>query len=416
MLDALYVRQSVERADSVSIESQLTICRFETKGNPYREYVDRGFSGKDTHRPGFEALIRDIRKGEIGRVIVYKLDRISRSLSDFSRILELFRENNVEFLSSTERFDTSVPMGRAMMSLCAVFAQLERETIQQRVADAYASRCRMGLYMGGKAPYGFRREDAVLHGISSARLFPIPEETEQIRRIYALYSDPRTSLGDLLRRFSVEQIPHLRGGSWNAARLSELLKNPVYARSNEAVRTFFEKQDAKVIGSPADFEKGNGCYLYHIDGGQELVSAPHEGIVEPSLWLACREKLLSRRHSASCSKGQSSWLTGKVKCAICGSAMVIVRSNTRWQRYFVCSAALQSKRSRCPGMNGTVYAKLLEDHLARKMKERLQSLLPNLKSPVCFQSLSLSQKKAVTDALIRRITVGDGTIAVFWNL
>ena len=75
--------------------------------------------------------------------------------------------------------------------------------------------------------------------------------------------------------------------------------------------------------------------------------------------------------------------------------MVIVRSDTRWQRYFVCSAALQSKRSRCPGM---------------------QSLLPNLKSPVCFQSLSLSQKKAVTDALIRRITVGDGTIAVFWNL
>lgn len=70
MLDALYIRQSVERADSVSIESQLTLCRFETKGNPYREYVDRGFSGKDTHRPGFEALIRDIRKGEIVRVIV----------------------------------------------------------------------------------------------------------------------------------------------------------------------------------------------------------------------------------------------------------------------------------------------------------------------------------------------------------
>ena len=79
MYDALYFRQSVERVDSISIESQLEYCKYETRGNPYKEYIDRGYSGKNTNRPAFEEMLEDIRQGKISRVIVYKLDRISRS-------------------------------------------------------------------------------------------------------------------------------------------------------------------------------------------------------------------------------------------------------------------------------------------------------------------------------------------------
>ena len=95
----------------------------------------------------------DIRRGLIKRVVVYKLDRISRSILDFATMMETFQEYNVESVSSTEKFDTSTPMGRAMLNICIVFAQLERETIQKRVTDAYYSRCQHGFHMSGAAPY-----------------------------------------------------------------------------------------------------------------------------------------------------------------------------------------------------------------------------------------------------------------------
>ena len=159
MYDALYSRQSVERVDSISIESQLEYCKYETRGNPYKEYIDRGYSGKNTNRPAFEEMLEDIRQGKISRVIVYKLDRISRSILDFANMMDIFQKYNVEFVSSTERFDTSTPIGRAMLNICIVFAQLERETIQKRVTDAYYSRCKRGFYMGGRIPYGFAKAE-----------------------------------------------------------------------------------------------------------------------------------------------------------------------------------------------------------------------------------------------------------------
>ena len=144
--DALYGRQSVDKKDSISVESQLDFCKYETHGQPYQTYTDKGFSGKNTNRPDFECMMRDIRAGRIKRVIVYKLNRISRSILDFANMMEVFQEYDVEFVSSTEKFDTSTPIGRAMLNICIVFAQLERETIQKRVTDAYYSRNKKGFF------------------------------------------------------------------------------------------------------------------------------------------------------------------------------------------------------------------------------------------------------------------------------
>ena len=154
-IDAIYARQSVDKKDSISIESQIEFCKYELKGGNCKEYTDKGYSGKNTDRPKFQELVRDIKRGLIAKVVVYKLDRISRSILDFANMMELFQQYNVEFVSSTEKFDTSTPMGRAMLNICIVFAQLERETIQKRVTDAYYSRSQRGFKMGGKAPYGF---------------------------------------------------------------------------------------------------------------------------------------------------------------------------------------------------------------------------------------------------------------------
>ena len=185
-MTAIYARQSVDRADSISIEQQIAYCRFEARGNACKTYVDRGCSGKNMNRPRFAQMMSDIRKGEISSVIVYKLDRISRSIVDFANMMEEFAALRVQFISATEKFDTSTPMGKAMLNICIVFAQLERETIQKRVADAYFSRSQKGFYMGGPVPFGFRRVPAVVDGIHTAMYEAVPEEAEQIRLIYAL--------------------------------------------------------------------------------------------------------------------------------------------------------------------------------------------------------------------------------------
>ena len=115
--DCIYARQSVDRKDSISIESQIDFCKYELKGGSCKVFKDKGYSGKNTDRPEFQKLLGEIRKGRVRRVIVYKLDRISRSILDFANMMELFQEYDVEFVSSTEKFDTSTPMGRAMLNI-----------------------------------------------------------------------------------------------------------------------------------------------------------------------------------------------------------------------------------------------------------------------------------------------------------
>ena len=131
-IDAIYARQSVDKKDSISIESQIEFCKYELKGWNCKEYKDKGYSGKNTERPQFQQLMQDIESGLVRKVVVYKLDRISRSILDFAKMMDFFQKYEVEFVSSTEKFDTSTPMGRAMLNICIVFAQLERETIQKR--------------------------------------------------------------------------------------------------------------------------------------------------------------------------------------------------------------------------------------------------------------------------------------------
>ncbi len=405
MYDALYARQSVEKTDSISIESQLEYCRYETRGRPYQEYIDRGYSGKDTCRPAFEQMLADIRRGEVARVIVYKLDRISRSILDFTNMMDVFQKYRVEFVSSTEKFDTAAPIGRAMLNICIVFAQLERETIQKRVADAYSARSRRGFYMGGRIPYGFARTDAVIDGVKTAMYTAVAEEAEQIRLLYSMYADPKHSLGDIVRHFQDNGIAHLRGGQWGTARLSALLRNPVYVQADADVYAFFKSQGAVIVSPASGFTGENACYLYagaksEPNGrselrGREVVLAPHAGIVPSRDWLACRTRCLGSRCSTRTCKPQSSWLAGKVKCGRCGGGLTVVRANTRRQRYFVCSAALSSGKTRCAGTGGTVYAGVLEEYIQAAIRERLKEL------PILFGRRSFRSASRVNQAKIR---------------
>lgn len=339
-IDAIYARQSVDKKDSISIESQIEFCKYELKGGNCKEYTDKGYSGKNTDRPKFQELVRDIKRGLIAKVIVYKLDRISRSILDFANMMELFQQYNVEFVSSTEKFDTSTPMGRAMLNICIVFAQLERETIQKRVADAYYSRSLKGFRMGGKAPYGFHTEPIRIDGINTKKLVANPEEAEQVKLMFEMYAEPGTSYGDIVRHFAEHGIK-----DFSRPALASLLCNPIYVRADLDIYEFFKSQGTVIINDAADFTGTNGCYFYRGRGmkgdtkhnlqGHTLVMAPSEGLVSSELWLKCRKKILANASYQAGRKAVNTWLAGKIKCGRCQKALKAEGSYGRW--YFRCS-------------------------------------------------------------------------------
>ena len=390
--DALYGRQSVDKKDSISVESQLDFCKYETHGQPYQTYTDKGFSGKNTNRPDFERMMRDIRAGKIKRVIVYKLDRISRSILDFANMMEVFQEYDVEFVSSTEKFDTSTPIGRAMLNICIVFAQLERETIQKRITDAYYSRNKKGFFMGGRVPYGFKLEPIVIEGIHTSYYLPVEEEMQQVELMFQLYAEgvkengEPYSFSDIRNYFLDHDIPHLRDKYWTVSCISSILSNPSYAIADMSLYEFFNSQGANIISPVELWVGGNGCYLYqgtvskdknrNTFKDKEVVLAPHKGVVPSHIWIKCRLRCMNSRQMATTNKAKSSWLVGKVKCGNCGKGLQISPSRVSKKtgksiRYMNCSHKYVTRGLGCSGTGSRIYADELEDYVLEQIKQKL---------------------------------------------
>lgn len=382
--DAIYARQSVDKVDSISIESQIEFCKYETRGEPFRVFKDKGYSGKNTDRPEFQQMLTAIRNGEIKRVICYKLDRCSRSILDFANLMEEFQKYEVEFVSCTEKFDTSTPMGRAMLNICIVFAQLERETIQQRVFDAYHSRNKRGFFMGGKIPFGFTTEPYFLEGKKTARYTEIEEEVRILEFMYSIYEKPFTSLGDVVKALMDAGIEHPKkeDGRWTRTHIGRMLHNPAYVKADMDIYNFFKDNGVIIHNPPEEFIGTNGCYLYFEKGkthpsyrleGHHLVLAPHKGFIPSDVWLRCRKKHKYTGETVRQCKIKNSWLAGKIKCAKCGYALVIrktVKRNGKEFRYVICSEANQATH-RCEGVHG-LKADVIEGIILREIKKKLK--------------------------------------------
>lgn len=184
---ALYIRVSTDaqREEGYSIEAQTEMLQaycVSKQLTEYEFYVDGGFTGSNIDRPEMQRLVEDVKSGGISHVVVYKLDRLSRSQKDTLYLIEdVFNPHNADFVSLNENMDTSTPIGRAMLGIMSAFAQLERETIRERTRMGMKERVKSGLWMGGgRIPYGYDydRNKGVL----------VPNgDAETVRRIYDLY-------------------------------------------------------------------------------------------------------------------------------------------------------------------------------------------------------------------------------------
>lgn len=159
--------------------------------------------------------------------------------------MELFKQYDVEFVSCTEKFDTSTPMGRAMLNICIVFAQLERESIQMRVQDAFYSRCTKGYYMRGRTPYGFDTEPIVMDGIKTKKLVE-NAEMDFAELMFQMYAEPGNSYGDITRYFVKHSIK-VYDKALQRAFISKLLRNPVYVQAYRLLRLFYKSQSALIL-------------------------------------------------------------------------------------------------------------------------------------------------------------------------
>ena len=445
--DAIYARQSIDKTDSISIESQIEYCKHELKSKEYNIYYDKGYSGKNTERPQFQKMLEAVRSGEINRVICYKLDRISRSILDFATMMEEFEKQQVQFVSCTEKFDTSTPMGWAMLNICIVFAQLERETIQQRVTDAYVSRSRKGFYMGGRIPYGYKLCPHVIDGKETSKYEADPEESEIIKLIYSLYCKADYSCGDVTRYLNSHELINNRSKNkyWNRSRISELIKNPIYVKADADVYNFFKQQKSHIHNAPDEFTGINGLYMYDEKSssqscncleGKHIVLAPHEGIVSSDLWIKARTKSLNNKQFANPRPGKNSWLVGKIKCGVCGYAMSAKKTSGGGVR-FICSRKLQTFK--CTG-TGIIKAEDLEYEVLNKIENHLDLFLSDKKqsfankqkniqlydsesvlqikdSVTNWNTISFEEKQKVTDNLITAVSVFENCrVNIAWKL
>lgn len=400
-IDAIYTRQSVDRADSISIESQVEICKREV--DQYKVYSDKGYSGKNTERPAFQAMMEDIRAGKIRKVVVYRLDRISRSVLDFASVNDTFETHNVSFVSTMEKFDTSTPIGKAMLMIVMIFAQLERETIQQRVLDAYHSRSKRGFFMGGCIPYGFDLVDTTIDGIHTKMYQPLPHQADIVRKVYALYAEPQTSLGDVARYLSEQGIVRPSGKPFNRSRIRDMVINPAYVRADYQLYQFYKSQGTDVINPPEDFIGTNGAYLYSGEikkskttclDGHKLVLAPHEGIVDSSDWIKCRSKCLNNNKVAKPLKAKATWLAGKIRCAHCGYALcakVYHCKTKKDNRYYLCSHKNNTGNCTFSSLDADVVDEVIFGEMLEKLRE-FETLSKQEQSSCDFQTIKLNTR------------------------
>ena len=389
MAIVLYARKSVERENSISCETQLEYCKSVIRPNEREEkiitFVDNGFSGGNVNRDGFQKMMKLIRQNKVSKVIVYKLDRISRSLSDFVNILQEFKSHKVEFVSSQECFDTSSPYGEMIVKILMVFAEFERTSIINRVTQAYAHRSEMGFYMGGRQPYGFELVPTVIHNIKTKKLQAITAEVEQIQYIFEVYAQESVSLRRLLDILIAENKKPLNGSEWSTAKLSTLLKNPIYVKADYDIYDYYDRHNVHMISDVSMFDGKHGAQLYgrskHNVNNQDwsdmkLVLLTHEGIVNSDIWLKCQRKLEKNKQIGNSISNRTSWLSGKVICEKCGHTMTTIKSkvgkNGEIRRYFNCTG--KSHKKICTGTKVTIYAQDLENMVYDCICEKLSDL------------------------------------------
>ena len=290
---AVYTRKSSEEGleqSFNSLEAQREACRSFVLSQKHEgwavlanHYDDGGFSGGTMERPGLKHLLNDIRAGEVDTVVVYKVDRLTRSLTDFSKIIEIFDSHKVSFVSVTQHFNTTTSMGRLTLNVLLSFAQFEREITGERIRDKIAASKKKGMWMGGLVPLGYDCVDR--------QLVVNPGEANTVREIFRQY---------------------LRLGCVN--KVKDLLEH-------KQIRSKIRTSNAGRTSGGASYSRGalyhllnNRIYIGETVHRKESYTGQHQPIVPQELWnkVAARLRENNQAHRNGKSHSTPSLLSGKL--------------------------------------------------------------------------------------------------------
>lgn len=327
---ALYVRVSTHHQidrDSLPYQRQelINYCKYVLGIDDYEIFEDAGYSAKNTDRPQFQEMMARIRNGEFTHLLVWKIDRISRNLKDFTEMYDELKQCDITFISKNEQFDTGTAMGEAMIQIILVFAELERKLTAERVMGIMLSRAEKGLWNGAPVAYGYEW--------CEEKQYPVirPEEAAVVQFIFDAYEETRSSIkvANLLEK---KGIKTKRGGVWGSKGVVDIIRNP--------------------------FHKGTYRYNYREsargpikDESEWIVhEAFHEAIVSEEQWERCNKIMdaNSTRNTADLRKNVGIHVfAGLIKCGRCGASFSASYDTARKDGYrpsiYRCKSVATSK-------------------------------------------------------------------------
>ena len=375
---AIYSRKSKFTGKGESIANQIDLCKAYIKSkNPdiaddsILIFEDEGYSGKNTNRPQFQHMMSEIRNGNIQTVVCYRLDRISRNVGDCSNLINELAIYGVEFCSINENFDTTTPMGRAMYNICSVFAQLERETIAERIRDNMHELAKSGRWLGGTPPTGYKSTKIIERvndsgkDITAHKLEIIPEESEIVKLVFSKFIE-YNSLSKTETYFLQNGIKTKNGKAFTRFTFKTILQNPVYMIADAAAWNYFQTLGVEVYADRENFDGLHGMLGYNKTlqrTGKANVTrdvedwiitvGKHEGIISGEQWVKA-QKLLEQNTSKSYRKPRSNTalLSGLLICGNCGGFMrpkMYNRDYAEGERRFsyLCETKEKSKQHNC---------------------------------------------------------------------
>jgi site-specific DNA recombinase len=341
---AIYSRKSKISEIGESLKNQIELCKeyayhnFEVD-NIYI-YEDEGFSGGNIHRPKFQSMLKGIKDKKFNILICYRLDRVSRNVLDFSNILQLLTLNNIQFISIRDNFDTTSPMGRAMMYITSVFAQLERETIAERIKDNMYKLAETGRWLGGITPLGYKSSRIIDNntGKSMSVLYNINEEVNIVKSIFNKYEE----CGSLVKLQSYTLINKLKtrkNNNFSISSLKNILTNPVYMAADHIAYEYFIDNEACIDNTIniTNFTGYYGIMAYnkHDESNHKIVKkdmskwiisiGTHFPIISSSTWINVQKILKTNSHSSIYSNNKIALFSPIIKCKNCNVPLKIIR-------------------------------------------------------------------------------------------
>jgi len=363
-------------------------------------YEDPGFSGGNMERPGLKRLLKDIQAGKIDIVVVYKIDRLSRSLADFAKMVEVFDNHMVSFSSVTQQINSATSMGRLMLNVLLSFAQFEREVTGERIRDKIAASKRKGMWMGGSVPLGYRVENRALQ--------IEPQEAELVQRIFEQF---------ITEKSTTKIVKELNEQGIQTKRKKAFCKQSIY----------------KILH--------NRTYIGEISHKGESFPAQHEGLIDSTKWEQTHA-ILSQDNRQRCrstweKKNRNDFLLRGIAYTQDGDLLIPMatkKPNGKVYRYYVINKkihkgaeAAQSWNYQAAMLEGAVTDKLLEylrsESMVDKYWSEIQKINPSIDEPQAvvlilrhtasiWDQFFTKMKTEIIHALIKRVVIKSNGVEV----